>query len=53
MMTKILVNNGSDNGFLIDGTKPLPEPLFDTRLLGLIQCNFLESVQDMLTEIII
>ena len=26
MATRIWVNIGSDNGFLLDGTKPLPEP---------------------------
>ena len=27
IVTKILVNNGSDNGLLPYGTKPLPEPM--------------------------
>ena len=29
METQILVNIGSGNGFLPDGTKPLPEPMLN------------------------
>ena len=28
MVLEILVNTGSGNGLLPDGTKPLPEPMF-------------------------
>ena len=28
MASLILVNNGSVNGLLADGTRPLPEPMF-------------------------
>ena len=34
MATKILAQNGSDNGFLPDGIKPLPEPML-TEIIGI------------------
>ena len=34
MATQILVNIGSGNGLLPDGTKPLPEPMLTYRKYG-------------------
>ena len=51
--TKILVNNGSDNGLLPDGNKPLPEPMLTRNYWHPSQCNFTENAQDMLANIFI
>ena len=37
MATQILVNIGSGNGLLPDGTKPLPEPMWTYHQQGLVQ----------------
>ena len=36
MVSKILVNTGSGNGLLPDGTKPLPEPVMTNHQQGLV-----------------
>ena len=36
MVSKILVNTGSVNGLLPDGTKPLPEPVMTNHQQGLV-----------------
>ena len=36
MATEILVNIGSGNGLLPDGTKPLPEPMLTNDQLGAV-----------------
>ena len=49
-MTKILVNNDSDNGLVPASTKPLPEPML---ILDSSRCNLAENVQDIPAKIII
>ena len=46
MTTKILINNGSDNGLLPDGTKPLPEPMLTRDFWHPSQCNFTRNAYD-------
>ena len=48
MATKIVINNGSDNGLLSDVTKPLPEPMLSPDCWYPSYCSFTEIVQDML-----
>ena len=48
MATEILVNNGSDNGLLPDGTKQLSKPILTSEYWFLAQCNSPENVEDML-----
>ena len=47
-MTKILVNNDSDNGLVPASTKPLPEPMLT---LDSSWCNLTENVQNLSSEI--
>ena len=49
MMSLILVNNGSGNGLLPDGTKPLPEPMLSIDISAVLchlpEGNFTEKAQ--------
>ena len=44
---EIWVNNGSGNGLLSDGNKPLPEPMLTNHQLGSVAPNFPGSAQDI------
>ena len=52
-MMKILVNNGSDNGLLPDGTNPLPELMLTQYHWRPSLCDFSENAQAMVAKIII
>ena len=48
---KILVKNGSDNGLLPDGAKPLLEPILNRDYWHLPPCNFAENTEDVLAQL--
>ena len=49
MASKILVSNGSDNGLLPDGTKPLPEAMFISSLFMPFRTHFNEISSEIYT----
>ena len=51
MATQNWINTGSGNGWLPDGTKPLPEPMLTRDFSHPSQRNFIENMQDMMTKI--
>ena len=54
MASEILVNNGSGNGLLPDGTKPLPDPMLTNHqwsLVTFISGQFHEMLQPSITKI--
>ena len=48
MMTEILVNIGSGNGSLSDGTEPLPEPKLTNHQLGLVAFTWVHFSQEII-----